>query len=328
MTVSRLGIDAIWIYTYILVYTNDKRNKKHVKQLNPKCLYMPAHRQLWENSFHASTNYIIHRNIGKWNCMIKHMHVQSLLAVGVQNVRSNRIPISIPSPASWRTPKGSLFGKAPGWSSSRIAEVADRPNPTARWVHGRSDDTAEASDGRRSWHSWERFPARQRSCDGCCWVELQMKLIYSWYVPSVKKSTSFAWCASSPITINYQWSGDMRHATLHFSFGDVGFTCNVGYSVHSLNKSYTSFELLFSTQLCVCPIDISWGWVFQYFKCIMWKDITIQCQSLAFCQLGQQKRWEILMIHATYPKPWYCSCGWPGRFQVIHHGKVMTSWQG
>ena len=193
-------------------------------------------------------------------------------------------------PASFLAPlKGSVFWKAPGWSSSRIAEVADRPNPTARWVHGRSGDRAVASDGRRSWHSW--VPGCQRGLKEV-WL-LVAGWSFKWnlykqliYVPSVKKSiymdlphlVSCAWCASSPMTnLSLKWGSETCHTSVLWMLALLA-AWGIGIPYIRLNQSYTSFELLFSTQLhvCVCVSnrDQLGPW-FPYLKRIMWKDITM-----------------------------------------------------
>lgn len=197
-------------------------------------------------------------------------------------------------PASFLAPlKGSLFWKAPGWSSSRIAEVADRPNPTARWVHGRSGDRAVASDGRRSWHSW--VPGCQRGLKEV-WL-LVAGWSFKWnlykqliYLPSVKKSiymdlphlVSCAWCASSPMTnLSLKWGSETCHTSVLWMLALLA-AWGIGIPYIRLNQSYTSFELLFSTQLhvcvCVCPIEISWGRDFHTWKA--------SCERTSLCSFN------------------------------------------
>ena len=178
-------------------------------------------------------------------------------------------------PASFLAPlKGSVFWKAPGWSSSRIAEVADRPNPTARWVHGRSGDRAVASDGRRSWHSW--VPGCQRGLKEVWLLVAGWSFKWNLYktvdiCAKCQKEYIYGFAAFGILCMmcikpNDQSKPEMGKWDMpHFRFVDVGFTCSVGYwySVHSLKTKVIRVSNYFSQHscmcACVCPIEISWG---------------------------------------------------------------------
>lgn len=233
-----------------------------------------------------------------------------------------------------------VFSKAPGWSSSRIAEVADRPNPTARWVRGRSGDTAVASDGRRSWHSWERLPARSHRGDMrviCLLLGGALNETYtnSWYMCQVSTRVHAfavfifcAWCASSPMANLKPEVGkwDMPH----FRLGDVGFTCNVGYSVHSLKSKLYEFRITFlNAALCVCVQLRSAGAEYINTEMHHVKEHHYPVSIFGISPIWATKTLRYFdnpcdMSEALILQ----SCGWPGSIQVTHQGNVTTSWQG